>query len=192
VKLIVGLGNPGVRYRHTPHNIGFMVAETLAERLAIGFKRRPMMKARTAVGQYEGDSIVILQPQTFMNLSGDAVMRVARYYRVTVGEILVIVDDADLAFESLRLRSKGGAGGHRGLVSIFTRLESDAIARLRIGIGRSARGGSLVDHVLSPFDASETEQVGRVVGRAADAALCWATRGVEAAMNDYNVRSVDQ
>jgi len=186
VKVIVGLGNPGKRYANTPHNVGFDVADELADRVQAGFRRGLRFKARIAQGTHERETLLLVKPQTYMNNSGEAVGAIVRYRKLDVSDTVVIVDDADLAFGRLRIRPGGSSGGHRGLQSIIRHLGSDAFARVRVGIGRRKAGEHLIAHVLSPFGEREREQVARIVSRAADAVMRLLEAGVDAAMNDFN------
>jgi len=188
IHAIVGLGNPGRRYARTRHNAGFLVADELAARLAARWKASARLHAHIARGSYAGRTLILAKPQTFMNDSGDAVAGVARRWRVAPEELLVVYDDVSLALGRIRLRPDGGAGGHNGMRSTIERLGTDAFHRLRIGIaGPHARPGEdLADYVLSPFAKDELATVGDVVGRAADAAMLWLGKGMEAAMNAYN------
>lgn len=184
--VIVGLGNPGREYAATRHNLGFMVADELTRRAhADGSKRR--FKAEIAEGRLAGARLVVVKPQTYMNLSGHAVREVAQWYRVAVDRILVIVDDLDQPFGQIRLRARGSAGGHNGLKSIFAQLGTTEVPRLRIGIGRTS--SQAISHVLSRFSPEEHAALKRVIDEAADAAELWATKGVVEAMNLVNGRA---
>jgi peptidyl-tRNA hydrolase, PTH1 family len=186
VKVIVGLGNPGKRYADTPHNVGFDVADELADRFQARFRRSLRFKARIAQGTHGRETLLLVKPQTYMNNSGEAVGAVVRYRKLEVSDTVVIVDDADLGLGRLRIRPGGGSGGHRGLQSIIRHLGSDTFARVRVGIGRRRPGEQLTAHVLSPFAKQEREQVARTVQRAADAVQLLLEEGVDAAMNDFN------
>ncbi len=188
VKVIVGLGNPGEEYARTPHNVGFMVVERLAERLGAKFKLQSRFEARVAAAGHEGCELLLVEPQTYMNSSGRAVAAVLAYRKLVAADLLVVVDDADLPLGSLRLRKKGGSAGHRGLESIAGVLGVTEYERLRVGIGRQEDGGDLVRHVLTAFSRNEWEQVRDIVEKAADAALCVVREGMDAAMNRFNTR----
>jgi len=185
-KLIVGLGNPGRRYAGTPHNVGFMALDCVAGMLGCGLGRSWRFHGRTASGEWEGVTVLLLRPETYMNLSGRSVAALARYRKLAASEIVVISDDADMDLGRLRLRARGGSGGHRGLASLIGALGDDGFARVRIGIGRRPEAGGLVDQVLTPFGPREIEAVLPAVKRAAEAALCVVTNGIDAAMNRYN------
>lgn len=184
--VIVGLGNPGREYAATRHNLGFMVADELARRAhAEGGKRR--FKAEIAEGRLAGRKLVIVKPQTYMNLSGHAVREVVQWYRVPIDRVLILVDDLDQPFGQIRLRAKGSAGGHNGLKSIFAQLGTTDVPRLRIGIGRTS--AQAISHVLSRFSQEEQAELRGVIDEAADAAVLWAEKGVFEAMNLVNGRA---
>lgn len=184
VKLIVGLGNPGSRYEGTRHNIGFEVVQRLAERHRIPLRRREF-SSLVGTGRIEGQDVLLALPMTYMNLSGEAVCAIARKYRLAPADIIVIVDDAALPPGKLRLRLKGSAGGHNGLVSIEDHLGTQEYARIRIGVG-PAPTPDLASHVLSPFAPSERPVMDAAVDLAADAVELALREGFERAMNRYN------
>lgn len=185
VKLIVGLGNPGPEYRNTRHNVGFCVADLLAERFKTGFDREKY-NGLLADAVIEGERALFLKPMTFMNLSGECAARAMRYQGLTPEDLLVVVDDVNLPLGKLRLRTSGSAGGHNGLISIIQHLGTDAFARLRLGVGRSDAGKQLRDHVLGRFTPSEKEPVDDMVKQAADAVECFIRNGITPAMNRFN------
>lgn len=185
MKLIVGLGNPGPEYSDTRHNIGFRVAEELARRHNVKFRRGA--NARTAK---IGKEVLLAEPTTFMNLSGWAVRHLLSYYKITHPELLVVVDDADLPLGRLRIRERGSAGGHNGLKSIIEQLGTDEFPRLRIGVGRSPWVEDLRDHVLSRFQPEEEDRIELAVKQAADAADVFVTDGIHNVMNRFNVETV--
>ena len=185
--LIVGLGNPGAEYAGTRHNAGFLLVERLAGRWQAKWKLAARFKARLARSVRDGRRLVLGQPQTFMNLSGEAVRALADYYQVPPRRSLVLVDDADLPLGELRLRGRGSSGGHHGLESIETHLATRDYPRLRLGIGRGVDGGrDITDHVLTRFDAVEAELLDAVLERAAEQVECWLTAGLEPAMSKFN------
>ncbi|MBM4149152.1 MAG: aminoacyl-tRNA hydrolase [Lentisphaerae bacterium] len=186
IKLVVGLGNPGAEYARTPHNVGFMAVAKIAERIGCRLKRSLRFRSLIGTGEWQGVSLLLLQPETFMNLSGEAVGKVVSYRRVALEDIVLVLDDADLDFGRLRVRSRGGSGGHRGLASVIGRLGTDEFARVRIGIGRRADAQDLVEHVLRPFEPEQAVQLDGVIDRAADAVLGVAASGVVQAMNRFN------
>ncbi len=191
VKLVVGLGNPGREYERTPHNMGFLVVEALAERLGCRLKPSSRFSARVGAGTHAGQDLLLAAPQTYMNASGRAVAAITQYRKLAPEDVLVVVDDADLPLGALRIRKQGSSGGHRGLTSITASLGTDAYGRVRIGIGRGDGRRDLIDHVLSAFTAAEWETVRAVTDEAADAVLCVVEHGMDAAMNRYNARRRD-
>jgi PTH1 family peptidyl-tRNA hydrolase len=185
--LIVGLGNPGSEYARTRHNAGFMALERLAVRWKSDWRLEKRFEARVASVASNPSRLWLCQPQTFMNASGEAVARLAAYYRVTPGRILVISDDADLPLGELRMRPAGGTGGHHGLESIQAHLGTQEYPRLKIGIGRRADGVRQISgHVLGRISDEESKLLDRVLDRAADQAECWSTAGIQKAMNQFN------
>jgi PTH1 family peptidyl-tRNA hydrolase len=183
VKLIVGLGNPGAKYRGTRHNIGFAVVDELARRRSVEFDASPV---EALVAKVRGaEPVLLAKPLTFMNASGDSVAGLARYFRVEPADLLVVVDEVQLPLGKLRARARGSAGGHNGLKSLIAHLGED-FARLRIGVGRGDMRRDLADHVLARFDAAEAAEVERMTTRAADASEMFVTSGIEAVMNAYN------
>ncbi len=183
--LIVGLGNPGLAYRHNRHNVGFMVADALADKLEIPLKR-VKFKAQIGNGKLEDIPIIIAKPLTFMNKSGEAVAPLVRYFKVPLERLLVIHDDMDLPLGTLRMRPSGGSAGHNGMLSIFDKLGTNAIPRLRVGIGRPPGRMDPADYVLQDFPRSEEELLSMVIAQACEAALAFITTGLEKAMNTYN------
>ena len=183
-KLVVGLGNPGRKYAGSRHNVGFQCLDRLAEAWGLSFSRRKH-KALLAQGEIAGLKVVLAKPQTFMNLSGQAVERLARFYRVPPESILVIHDDLDLPVGNIRLRPKGGSGGHKGMKSITERLGTQGFSRLRVGIDRPTHGDP-VDYVLDDFAPDELIAIEEAYERAVSAVELWLGEGVEAAMNRYN------
>ena len=182
MKVIVGLGNPGAKYRGTRHNIGFAVLDELARRAKLAFAAAPV-DAVTA--RWRDRDTLLAKPMTFMNASGEAVGALLRYFKVEQNDLLVIVDEVQLPLARLRARARGSAGGHNGLKSIIAQL-GDEFARLRIGVGRGDSRRDLADHVLARFDQDEAADVERMTTRAADAAETFIASGIEAVMNGYN------
>lgn len=183
--LIVGLGNPGREYRDTRHNIGFMVLDRLAIRLDARFTRL-QAKALVAPAQVGETRLLLAKPQTFMNLSGQAVRGLTRFYKIPPESILVIHDDLDLPVGALRLRMDGGAAGHKGILSIVAELGTEQFARLRVGIGRPPGQMDAADYVLQPLSTPELLAFSDILERAAAAALTWAQEGLTTAMNRFN------
>jgi len=185
--LIAGLGNPGPEYAATRHNIGFEVVNGLAARWRAAWRLEKKFQARLARVTQTGQKVILCQPQTFMNASGEAVGALARYYRLPAARILIVVDDADLPLGQLRLRPDGSSGGHHGLESIEGQLGTRGYPRLRVGIGRrSAQDREITDHVLGRFAQTERQVVSEVLDRACQQAECWLARGIEKAMNEFN------
>jgi len=185
VKVIVGLGNPGLTYRKTRHNLGHMVVGRLARERGIGF-RRGRFECTQGEGTIGEERVLLVRPQTFMNRSGACVAPLMRHLGLPPSDLLVICDDVNLELGRLRLRRSGSAGGHKGLGSIIQRLGSDEFARLRLGVGRPPGDPDLVDHVLSSFRRSEWPLVEELLARAAQAAETWVCHGAEEAMNRFN------
>ena len=184
-RLIVGLGNPGPQYAGNRHNAGFQVVERLAEAHEIKLDRL-QFKARVGVGTIEGHHVVLAKPLTFMNLSGQAVGPLVRWYKVPLESLLVVMDDLDLPLGTIRLRPSGGAGGHKGLQSIIDALGTRAFPRLRIGIGRPPPGWDPADYVLHDFTPDEQPIIAQAYEQAMAAIECWLVEGIDAAMNRFN------
>jgi PTH1 family peptidyl-tRNA hydrolase len=187
VKLIVGLGNPGAQYKGTRHNVGFAVLDELARRASLSFESAPAeaLMARWRRGAGTADDVLLVKPLTFVNLSGQAVGELTRYYKVDIADLLIVVDEAQLPLGKLRARSRGSAGGHNGLKSVIAHL-GDEFARLRLGVGRGDERRNLADHVLTRFDKDEAAEVERMIARAADAAETFIISGIAAVMNQFN------
>ena len=183
-RMVVGLGNPGGRYARTRHNVGFRVVDSVAETLGVELKEKKF-GALLGRGEYEDVKVILVKPQKFMNRSGHVVASITGYYRIQRQDILVVSDDMALEPGRIRIRAKGSAGGHNGLADIISRLKSEEIARLRVGIGKSDTQPG-VDYVLAKPTSEENEPLEDGIGRARQAVLCWLGRGVEAAMNEFN------
>ena len=186
IHLVVGLGNPGAEYAKTRHNAGFLLVKKLAERWKAGGASEKKFVARVAKAERNGKKVLLCEPQTFMNLSGESVGALVSYYQVPLTSILVAVDDADLPFGEIRLRPGGGTGGHHGLESVTQHLGSKAYARLRIGIGRKNDAREIAGYVLGKFDSSENEMLDKILDRASNQVECWVTHGLQKAMNQFN------
>jgi peptidyl-tRNA hydrolase, PTH1 family len=185
--LIAGLGNPGQDYAKTRHNAGFMVAEALALRWKASWRMESAFSAKVASARRGGARISLCQPQTYMNLSGDAVGALTAYYRIPHNRILVLVDDADLPLGTLRMRTEGSSGGHHGLESIESSLGTRQYSRLKLGIGRLSTGERQIrNYVLGRFQPDEWLLWEKVVDRAASQVECWLDDGPEKAMNRFN------
>jgi len=185
LKLIVGLGNPGPGYANTRHNLGFMALDSLADHLGARFDK-DKFQGLHAEARHGSQKLLLLKPQTYMNLSGNCVAQTARNRIFDPADILVVVDDIHLPLGRLRLRAGGSAGGHNGLKSIIERLGSPDFHRMRMGVGDNREGKDLADHVLSKFRPEERELVEEVRKRTVEGILLWATAGVEEAMNRIN------
>ena len=184
--LIVGLGNPGANYAKTRHNAGFTLADLLAKRWRAEWHAAKKFYARVARAERDGRKILLCEPQTFMNASGEAVGAMVNFYRLPLTRLLVAVDDADLPLGEIRLRPRGSSGGHHGLESIEQHLGSREFARLRIGIGRSVGGREITDYVLGRFSAGDAALMKKVLVRAADQVECWLAGGMQKAMSQFN------
>jgi PTH1 family peptidyl-tRNA hydrolase len=185
MKLIVGLGNPGPRYRGTVHNVGFDVVDAVAGRRGVSFEAAPADALMARLRDVDGGALLV-KPLTFMNVSGDAVGALQRYFRVPVEDMLVVVDDVALPAGRLRVRRSGSAGGHNGLKSIITCLGTDGFARLRVGVGRGDPRRDLSDHVLSRVDGELRETLVEATAKAADAAELFLAAPIEELMKRFN------
>lgn len=185
MKIIVGLGNPGLTYRRTRHNVGYMVANALARQRGIRF-RRGRLKCSQGEGEIGNERVLLVKPQTFMNASGACVGAVARYFDCALSDLLVICDDVNLDLGKIRLRRAGSAGGHNGLISIIQHLHSEEFPRLRLGIGRPPEGMDMTSYVLGVFRRSEWPTVSETLERAVQAVETWIYHGIEEAMNRFN------
>lgn len=184
--LIVGLGNPGGEYAQTRHNAGFMLADLLAKRWNAGWNNEKKFQSRIAKAEFSGKRAVLCEPQTFMNLSGEAVGALVKFYQLPLGRLMVAVDDADLPLGEIRLRPSGSSGGHHGLESIEQHLASRDYARLRVGIGRKDGRREISGHVLGRLSGAEMTVMETVLTRAAAQVECWLTHGLQKAMSQFN------
>jgi PTH1 family peptidyl-tRNA hydrolase len=188
--LVVFLGNPGLRYEGTRHNAGFMAADAFQRKHNIRINRA-RFRALTAQCNIGGDQVLLMKPQTYMNLSGEAVGQAARFYKIPPEHILVVSDDITLPVGSLRIRTKGSAGGHNGLKNIIEVLGTDAFPRIRIGVGTPPHPDyETIDWVLSVFRDRDAVEMADAASRAADAAECYIAEGPEKAMNQYSQKKV--
>jgi len=188
--LIVGLGNPGREYRGNRHNIGFMLVDHQAKRLNITFSRLES-KALVTKGEYANRRVILAKPQTYMNLSGQAVGSLVRYYKVPLNNLLVVYDDVDLPLGTIRLRPAGGSAGQKGMESIIERLGTEDFPRLRLGINRPPGRMQAADYVLQDFSKAEAELLPGLFDRAADAVQTFIRSGIVTAMNQYNTSNED-
>ncbi len=188
-RLIVGLGNPGIEYASTRHNIGFRVLDELAERGGVSWSAHDEgLDARVAKVQLAGECCLLIQPQTFMNRSGASVMAaLARWPLPPETALLVVFDDLDLPPGRIRLRPKGGGGGHNGIGDILAQLNAKAVPRLRFGVGHPGDSGSVIDWVLAPFpEEEEVHVLPAAIRRAADAVEMFVAKGIESTMGKFN------
>jgi PTH1 family peptidyl-tRNA hydrolase len=187
MKMVVGLGNPGAEFVDTRHNIGFGVIDSLAEVLGIDVGKRKF-SARLGSGEFGDKKLILLKPWQFMNRSGEAVAKAVGFYKLPLGEMLVVTDDIALEPGRIRIRAKGSAGGHNGLADIIDKLGANQFARLRVGIGRSdpRQKHSGIDYVLDRPTRDERRLLDEAIDRARQAALCWLEFGIGAAMNKFN------
>ena len=183
--LIVGLGNPGAEFRHNRHNVGFLLLDCLVDRLGESFSRLESSSLLTKA-KYQDKRLLLAKPQTFMNLSGQAVSRLVKYYKIPLESLLIVYDDVDLPLESIRIRPNGGPGGHKGIASIIEHLGTNKFPRLRLGIGRPPGRKNAAAHVLQDFTEEENEFLEVTLERAVDAVLVFVSAGLETAMNKYN------
>ena len=183
--IIVGLGNPSKQYEGTRHNAGFMTLDVLADRYNIDISEKKH-KALCGKGVIEGNKVVLLKPQTFMNLSGESVRAAADFYKVAPEEIIVIYDDISLEPGQLRVRKKGSAGGHNGMKNIIAHLGTQDFPRIRVGVGEKPAGMDLADPVLSRFSKGERELLEEAFKEGAQAAVAILCDGIESAMNQFN------
>lgn len=183
VLLIVGLGNPGREYEKTRHNAGFMLVDLLASEFGIKFDKKG--KGVWGKGRISGQDVLLLKPQTFMNLSGEAVAEARAFYKVPEGSVIVAYDDCDLPTGKIRIRKDGGSGGHRGVNSIIAALGTKEFPRIRLGVGRPALG-DIVGYVLSPFTKDEQSAVDEMLSRGKEAVELLMTSGIDQAMNRFN------
>ncbi|MDB9312533.1 aminoacyl-tRNA hydrolase [Spirulina sp. CS-785/01] len=191
-KLIVGLGNPGAKYEKTRHNIGFEAVDTLAQRWFCSWQNNRRFKGLFTEGRSpKGDKVFLLKPQTYMNLSGEAIRAVVDWYKLAPEDVYIIYDDMDLPVGRLRIRLSGSAGGHNGIKSTISHLGGQNFPRLRIGIGKSGPEKETVSHVLGKFAPQEKEAVEQVLDWVVDAVEMSLKEGVEKAMSFYNGKSVE-
>ncbi len=186
MKCIVGLGNPGQQYEHTRHNVGFKAIDKIAEGLNIS-SMKARFKGLYALAEYQQEKVLLLKPMTFMNRSGEALAEICHFYQLSTEDVLIIYDDMDLANGRIRLRFKGGDGGHNGLKSIIAHLGTKEFKRIRIGIGRPEQG-DIVSYVLGLFSAEEREANDQAIDNAAQASLAFILeRDFTKTMNQFNV-----
>ncbi len=189
VRLVVGLGNPGNTYKRTRHNVGFMVVDQISEAFSIALVKQ---KFDTVFGRgsVDGVEVVLAKPMAFMNRSGPQVQKIARYYRILSEDMLVVHDDIDLAFGRLKIKEKGGDGGHKGVRSIIDAFGGGDFTRLRIGVGRPEAGGNAADYVLGKFALEEKKVLSQIITAARDAVVTILCKGTKEGMNRFNNRRI--
>lgn len=189
--LIVGLGNPGVEYAATRHNIGFDMITYLSDKYNIPVNSREG-KALVGKGILAGEKVMLAQPQTYMNLSGESVRALMDYYKIDIEDLLVIYDDISLDVGQIRMRGKGSAGGHNGIKSIIQHTGTQEFARIKIGVGQKPEGGDLVKHVLGRFSREEDGMFWDVFALAEEGLLAWLQEDMKSAMNKVNGRRIER
>lgn len=189
LRLIAGLGNPGKAYRETRHNAGFMVLEKVAVSFSIGLDKQKF-QTKYGRGRIEGVEAILAQPQAYMNNCGPPIKHLAGYFRISCEDLLVIHDDIDLAYGRIKIKEKGGHGGHNGLRSLMHAFGGGDFARLRIGVGRSSERISVADHVLGRYSAEELKNLDRIISRARDAVVTILAKGIAEGMNRFNDKRI--
>ena len=185
MKLVVGLGNPGRKYERTRHNLGFFIIDRMARWTGVTVKKR-LCDAMFGEWSNEGERVLLVKPQTYMNRSGESVKSLLGHFRSAPEDLTVIYDDLDLAFGRIRIRPTGRAGGHRGVLSIIENLGGARFYRVRVGIGRPPEGVDPLDFVLEPFTSQEVDQLDEVVSRASEAVVSLLREGGQRAMEQFN------
>lgn len=184
MKIVVGLGNPGVQYSCTPHNVGFEAVDRIASEIGASWELKRAFNAQIARGVFNGIQVLLVKPQTFMNLSGDAVAPIVRYHNATVADVLVVQDDIDLPVGKIRIRKNGSAGGHNGLRSLIARLGTQEFQRIKIGVGKDR--ANVVGHVLGKFDPQSAKVIDEVLSEVVKVAATVLKDGPDRAMNVWN------
>ena len=191
MRLIVGLGNPDPEYQWTPHNLGFLAVDELANRSAIRVER-PEGKALVGRGKLAGEAVLLAKPQTYMNLSGVSVRELLEKYELELSDLLVLWDEVQLPWGTIRIHPEGSAGSHNGAKSVISALGTQKFARLRLGCGPEHPVTSRKEHVLRPMKKAELEVAAEMVGEAGDAVEMILAKGIDAAMNKYNQRKLSE
>ncbi|HWP58227.1 MAG TPA: aminoacyl-tRNA hydrolase [Candidatus Acidoferrales bacterium] len=191
MKIVLGLGNPGKRYERTRHNLGFLVLDEVGRQHGVRFVAEPSLQALVGQWRLEREEVALVKPQTYMNRSGVATRSVLQRYDAAVQDLVVVHDDLDLPFGRLRIRTRGSAGGHRGVQSILDALGEETFLRVRIGIGRPTEGSDATEYVLERFSEQEWEALRPVIRRAAEAVACLIQEGAKAAMDKFNRAAAD-
>lgn len=185
MKLVVGLGNPGSRYASTRHNVGFDVVDRIARQHGLGWESGPR-QVSSDICKWRAADALLAKPLTFMNASGPAVVGLVQFFKLEIGDVLVVVDDANLDLGRLRTRAAGSAGGHNGLKSLIQALGTDAFPRMRLGVGRGDARRDLADHVLAKFEPAERAEVEDMITRASQAVELFVGEGIQPVMNRFN------
>lgn len=185
MKIIVGLGNPGKKYEKTLHNAGFLVIDELAKKYNLELNKE-MFNGVYAKTRIQGEDVIFVKPQTFMNLSGECVGQLCRYFKVEVEDVFVVYDDMEIRFGQLRIRKNGSSGGHNGIKSLIQHLGSQEFPRLKIGVGRPSENRSVVSHVLAQFSPIQEKHLPELLTAAVGAVEMFIADELRAAMNEYN------
>lgn len=183
--IVAGLGNPGKKYEGTRHNVGFEVLDYLADKYSVKLNKIKYKSLYNEIN-LDGEKVILLKPQTYMNRSGEAVLEVAQFYKVPLENIIVVQDDIDIKFASLKIKKKGSGGSHNGLKSVIALLGRDDFPRVKIGVGKAESGEDLADFVLGRFKPDERSVMEDLVKKAGDSIECLIKEGVDSAMNKYN------
>ncbi|HCL90993.1 MAG TPA: aminoacyl-tRNA hydrolase [Candidatus Atribacteria bacterium] len=193
MKIVIGLGNPGSKYEFTRHNIGFRIIDSLARDMGIEFNKVKSYYSLISRGMINNHKVMLVKPQTFMNLSGRAVNRVVSYYKIPLQDLLIVYDDLNLELGQVRIRKKGSSGGHKGIESIMQYLNSEDIPRLRIGIGNPSVNYNFdcVSYVLSNFNNDEEDKIAEVIQLSTEAIKTIIEDGFEKAMRKYNRKLIE-
>ena len=186
MKIIAGLGNPGKEYENTKHNVGFLTIDILAEKYGIKVNKIKF-KGLVGEGMIGTEKVILVKPQTYMNLSGQCIREIVAFYKLDMEDLVVIYDDIDLPMGNLRIRKKGSAGTHNGMRSIIYDLQDDGFPRVRVGIG-GERKGDLANYVISGFSGDDRKLIEEAIVKAADAVACLVEDGIDRAMVDYNTK----
>ncbi len=186
MKIIAGLGNPGKEYENTKHNVGFLTIDILAEKYDIKVNKIKF-KGLVGEGMIGTEKVILVKPQTYMNLSGQCIREIMAFYKLDIEDLVIIYDDIDLPMGNLRIRKKGSAGTHNGMRSIIYDLRDDGFPRVRVGIG-GERKGDLANYVISGFSGDDRKLIEEAIVKAADAVACLVKDGIDRAMVDYNTK----
>lgn len=184
MKVIVGLGNPGAQYANTPHSVGFEVVDAIAAELGVEWETKKAFSCLMAKGVFAGMPVLLVKPQTYMNLSGDSVAPVVKYHNATTADLIVVQDDIDIPLGRIRIRKNGSCGGHNGIRNIIERLGSQSFIRLKVGVGKDR--SNVIGHVLGKFDPASRTTVDKVVSASVQAVASILRDGADKAMNVFN------